>query len=663
MPKPKFEGRERVVIRGVRPEVEGGRFPAKAIEGDAVEVEADIFADGHDRIAAFLLWKREGARRWNEAPMQPLGNDRWRGTFEADRIGRYRYTITAWVEPFETWRHDLEKRLEAGQEISVDLRIGAGHVREAAEGTRGRDRDALLRWAELLEGTDAEAARGAALDPDLAQAMKRNACRRFAETYERTLRLEVERERARFCAWYEVFPRSCASEPGRHGTFGDLESRLPEIAAMGFDIVYLPPIHPIGRSFRKGRNNSLHCEPGDPGSPWAIGSDEGGHKAIHAELGAEEEFRRLVEAARGHGMEIALDIAFHTSPDHPYVKAHPEWFRKRPDGTIQYAENPPKKYQDIYPFNFETDNWRELWEELRSIFEHWIDEGVKIFRVDNPHTKSFHFWEWCIESIRKKHPDVILLSEAFTRPKIMYRLAQLGFSQSYTYFPWRTAKRELTDYFTELTQSPVRDFFRGSHWTNTPDILIEFLQRGGGPAFAIRFVLAATLGANYGMYGPAFELCENRPLREGSEEYLNSEKYEIRGWDVDRPDSLRPLISQVNAIRRANPAFRSDRFLHFHETDNDQLLCYSRRTADRGNVILVVVNLDPKWKQSGWVSLDLHEIGAAGEAPFALKDLLTGTRYEWKGSRNYVELDLGALPAHILAVEPRVSGGPEEAAP
>jgi len=473
----------------------------------------------------------------------------------------------------------------------------------------------------------------------------------------------VERQRARFCSWYEIFPRSCAAEPGRHGTFRDLESRLPEIAAMGFDIVYLPPVHPIGRSFRKGKNNSLECTPEDPGSPWAIGSKEGGHKAIHAELGTMEEFHRLVEATRGHGMEIALDIAFQTSPDHPYVISHPEWFRMRPDGTIQYAENPPKKYQDIYPFDFETEQWRALWEELKSIFDFWIDQGVKIFRVDNPHTKSFHFWEWCIDGLTKEHPDVILLSEAFTRPKIMYRLAQLGFSQSYTYFPWRNTKWELAEYFTELTQTPVRDYFRGSHWTNTPDILTEFLQQGGRPAFAIRFILASTLSANYGMYGPAFELCENRPLREGSEEYLNSEKYEIRHWDTERPDSLRPLISQVNGIRRANTAFLSDRFLHFHRTDSDQLLCYSRRTRDRDNVILVIVNLDPRRKGSGWVDLDLGELGLGGEAPFAVRDLLTGARYEWKGPRNYVELDPNVMPAHVLEVATRPPDEPNRASP
>ncbi len=478
--------------------------------------------------------------------------------------------------------------------------------------------------------------------------------RRFATEMERELVLIVDPVRARFSSWYELFPRSTSPEPGKHGTLQDCTARLPYIADMGFDVVYLPPIHPIGTNFRKGRNNSVTAEPGDVGSPWAIGAPEGGHKSVHPELGTLEDFRALVSRASELGLQVALDIAFQAAPDHPYVKDHEEWFRKRPDGTIQYAENPPKKYQDIYPFDFESTKWWEMWQELKSVFTFWIGQGVRIFRVDNPHTKAFPFWEWCITEIKREWPETLFLSEAFTRPKIMYRLAKLGFSQSYTYFPWRNRKQELTEYLTELTKTPVREFFRPNQWPNTPDILTEFLQLRTRAAFMIRLMLAATLGANYGIYGPAFELLEGRPAKPGSEEYLDSEKYQIRAWELDRPDSLRELITLVNRIRHENPALQTDWLLDFHPVDNEQLICYSKRSPDGSNLILVVVNLDPHHRQSGFVDLALRDLGIDEDRPYQANDLLTGARYMWSGPRNYVELDPNSIPAHIFRIRRRV---------
>ena len=468
-----------------------------------------------------------------------------------------------------------------------------------------------------------------------------------AATYDHLLSVAVERERAVYGAWYEMFPRSCATEPGRHGTFKDCEARLPYIARMGFDVLYLPPIHPIGLTYRKGRNNAPQCQPGDSGSPWGIGATEGGHKAIHAELGTLEDFDRLVASAREHDIEIALDIAFQCSPDHPYVIEHPAWFRHRPDGTVQYAENPPKKYQDIYPLNFDSEQWRELWEEMKSILLFWIEHGVTIFRVDNPHTKPFRFWEWLIAEIRRDHPEAIFLAEAFTRPKIMQHLAKSGFSQSYSYFTWRNTKDELTEYFTELTQTDVREYMRPNLFANTPDIIHEFLQSGGRPAFQVRLILAATLGASYGIYGPPFELCETRAFP-GTEEYVDSEKYEIRHWDLDRPGNLHNLIGRVNSIRRENPALRRNDPLLFLPVDNDQLIAYVKFTPDLDNVILTVVNLDAHRAQSGWVEVPTEQLGLDPDQPYQVHDLLDDARYLWHGPRNYVALDPQVLPAHVL---------------
>ena len=469
-----------------------------------------------------------------------------------------------------------------------------------------------------------------------------------ATLYDKELTVRVDREKARFSSWYELFPRSYALEPGRHGTFRELEAHLPYVASMGFDVLYLTPIHPIAHTQRKGRNNALTSQPGDPGSPWAIGSREGGHKHVHPELGTLEDFRRFLRRAGEFGLEVALDIALQCSPEHPYVREHPEWFRKRPDGTLQHAENPPKKYEDIHPFDFETKHRQVLWEEMKSIFEFWIRQGVRIFRVDNPHTKPFDFWEWLITEIKKKHPDVLFLSEAFTRPKAMYRLAKLGFTQSYTYFCWRNSRGELADYFTELTRPPVKEFFRPSVWPNTPDILTATLQEGGPAAFRVRLVLAATLSGSYGIYGAAFELCESQPREPGSEEYLNSEKYELKRWELERPDSLKELIARVNRIRRENPALQTDEGLAFHPVDNDRILCYSKSSRDGNSRMVMVVNLDPRQKQAGTVDLPVESLGLAPDRPYKVRDLLSDSAYDWRGSRNYVELDPARAPAHLF---------------
>ncbi|MDQ3814171.1 MAG: alpha-1,4-glucan--maltose-1-phosphate maltosyltransferase, partial [Armatimonadota bacterium] len=513
------EGRQRVVIEAVRPQIEGGRYPIKRTVGEKVVVEADMFTDGHDAISGALLYRNESDVEWREAPLESLVNDRWRGEFTVSEVGRCHYAVQGWVDHFKTWRRDFRKRVDAGQDVSVDLLVGVQHLRDTAARATSDDARQLEVWAATLESElDVAAKTGLALAENLAQLMERYPDKGLA-TVSPELVVKVDREKARFSAWYEMFPRSCSPEPGRHGTFADCEARLPYIAEMGFDVLYFPPIHPIGMAHRKGPNNALIADPDDVGSPWAIGGAEGGHKDIHSQLGTLEDFQNLVWHAGEFGIDVALDIAFQCSPDHPYVKEHPQWFRHRPDGTIQYAENPPKKYQDIYPFDFETEDWQALWDELTSVVLYWVDKGVRIFRVDNPHTKPFPFWEYLIGQVHKEHPDVIFLAEAFTRPKVMYNLAKLGFTQSYTYFAWRNTKWDLTEYFTELCHTEAREFFRPNPWPNTPDILNEYLQFGGRPAFMARLVLAATLSPTYGIYS-GYEWCENVPVREGSEEYL-----------------------------------------------------------------------------------------------------------------------------------------------
>ncbi|MFC1901456.1 alpha-1,4-glucan--maltose-1-phosphate maltosyltransferase [Chloroflexota bacterium] len=646
-------GNERFVIEGVSPEINGGRFPAKSIIGDEVTVEADIFADGHDALSARLLYRQENGTIWTETPMQFLVNDRWQGSFTAGELGSYLYTITAWVDRFQTWRQDLKKRVEAKQtDIEINLLIGAGIIREAAGCASGADGRQLSNWAEALESntTSRKDKVKLAMCNEVNKLMEMYADRSSVVTYSRELTVSVEREKARFSTWYEIFPRSCTSEPGCHGTFKDCEARLPYIAEMGFDVLYFPPIHPIGHTSRKGKNNAVAAGPGDPGTPWAIGAEEGGHKAIHSQLGTLEDFRHLVVKAQEYGIEIALDIAFQCSPDHPYVKEHPEWFLRRPDGTVQYAENPPKKYQDIFPLNFETESWKELWEELKNVVLFWAEHGVRIFRVDNPHTKPFRFWEWLIAGVKKEYPEAIFLAEAFTRPKVMYRLAKLGFTQSYTYFTWRNTKPELTEYLTELTQTEVKDFFRPNFWPNTPDILHKYLQTGGRPAFMARLVLAATLSPSYGIYGPAFELMENVPREKGSEEYLNSEKYEIKHWDIGRKDSLKDFIARVNRIRRENPALQSNLNLWFNATDSDNLICYSKHTEDLSSIILVVVNLDPHNTRSGRINVPLKAWGLDLRQPCQAQDLLSDARYTWQDEWNPVELNPDICPVRIFRV-------------
>jgi starch synthase (maltosyl-transferring) len=588
--------------------------------------------------------------------MRYLENDRWEGTFTVTELGIYGYTIEAWVDHFRSWQKDIRKKSDAGQDLSVDIFIGVNYMEEASARIPEAEKQDFLRILEMIKknaGTDIGEAVRLILSAEASGYMETYPDRRGAVTYEKELNVSVDPEKALFSSWYEFFPRSCPSDTHEHGTFSDCEKLLPEIARMGFDVVYLPPVHPIGRTRRKGKNNAPESGPGDVGSPWAIGAEEGGHKALHPSLGSFEEFEAFVRKAGDYGISVAIDIAFQCSPDHPYVREHPEWFRIRPDGTVQYAENPPKKYEDIFPINFETDNWEELWEELKSVVVFWIRRGIRIFRVDNPHTKSFNFWEWLIRETKKDHPDVFFLSEAFTRPKVMYRLAKIGFSQSYTYFTWRYTQREFREYLIELTRSDVREFFRPNFWPNTPDILPEHLQYGGRPAFIMRLILAATLSSSYGIYGPAFELFVNEAIP-GKEEYLDSEKYEIRKWDRDKQGSLKDLIVRVNLIRRENRALQTLWNLQFYEVDNESLLFYGKISEDLSNIILIVINLDPFHTHSGWVTVPVSELGIDPGQPYLVHDLLSDDKYIWQGARNFVELNPRIIPANIFRVRKRL---------
>jgi starch synthase (maltosyl-transferring) len=644
----------RVVVENITPQVDCGQFPIKRTAGESVVVEADVFADGHDAVAATLLYRHASSPEWHSVPMGPLGNDRWQCRFTVHLLGRYVYTITAWVDHLETWRRGLAKKYEAGQDIDLDLQQGAALARATAERVPALEALRLREWANAIcdAKRDKEERVALAQSEALHELASRHPDPEIVLRYEPPLVVDVDRERARFSSWYEMFPRSASPTPGAHGTFADVETLLPYVASMGFDVLYIPPIHPIGMTERKGPNNRTAAAEDDPGSPWAIGGEEGGHKAIHPQLGTIEDFRHLLAKAGEFGIEIALDIAFQSTPDHPYVREHPEWFLKRPDGTIQYAENPPKQYQDIYPFHFESEAWEKLWAELKSVVDYWITQGVRIFRVDNPHTKPFAFWESLIGDVRRLRPDVIFLAEAFTRPKVMYRLAKLGFTQSYNYFPWRNSKRELVAYFTELASPPVSEFFRANLWPNTPDILTEYLQFGGRGAFMVRLVLAATLGASYGIYGPAFELLEDRAREPGSEEYLDSEKYQLRTWNRDDPASLKEFIARVNRIRRENTPLQSDRGLKFHDIDNEMLIAYSK--TNDAEAVLVVANLDPHHVQTGWLQLDLASLGLPSDRAFQVHDLLSGARFLWRGARNYVALDPGHSPAHVFRIRRRV---------
>jgi starch synthase (maltosyl-transferring) len=647
------EGRRRVVIARVSPEIDGGRWPIKRTPGETVRVEADLFTDGHDTVAALLRYRPADGHEavWRETPMALVENDRWVAEFTVDDVGYYEYTVEAWVDHFASWRHALAARVKAGQDVAAELLEGAALVKAAAARTPvGPERRWLLDAATALaaEGAASDRAR-VALSADLMVRMAAAPDRWLSSTYDRTLTVKVDREIARAGAWYEMFPRSAGRDPKRSATFREAASRLPDISAMGFDVLYLPPIHPIGRTNRKGRGNTLTPAPGDPGSPWAIGGPEGGHIAVEPGLGTIDDFVWFREETERFGLELALDIAFQCSPDHPYVKSHPEWFRHRPDGSIKYAENPPKKYQDIFPFDFETDNWRGLWHELRNVVLFWVDHGVRIFRVDNPHTKPIAFWEWLIADVHRRDPGVVFLSEAFTRPKVMKQLAKVGFTQSYTYFTWRNTKAEIEEYFTELTTTEAREYLRPNLFANTPDILTEFLQKGGPAAFRIRAILAATLGATYGIYS-GFEIAEGRGVP-GTEEYLDSEKYQNRQWDWKKPGNLEELIARLNQIRHTHRALQFNEGLRFHLTTSDHLVAYSKTAPDDSVRLLTVVSLDPKMPRDGWVCVSLADDPVADDERFAAHDLLAGTRFDWTGPWNYVRLDPAGTPGHLLLIE------------
>lgn len=647
------EGRKRIIIENVKPEIDCGVFPIKRVVGEKVVVTADIYCDGHDCVSARLLYRGPKESLWNEVRMSFTENDRWRAEFPVEEVGIHYYTIQGWVDHFRTWQTDLRKKFDSGQNVMADILTGTALIEKVLEKASDEDRKRLHGYAEILRsGSETDTIVSSALDQELGDLMARYREEEFISTYGRELKIVVDRPRALFSSWYEMFPRSC-SQGERHGTFRDCEALLPEIAEMGFDVLYFPPIHPIGETVRKGKNNTLVVGSDDVGSPWAIGSKKGGHKAVHPDLGTMKDFLKVITKAKEYGIEVAMDLALQCSHDHPYVKDHPEWFRWRPDGTVQYAENPPKKYEDIIPLNFETEQWQALWDEMKSVVLFWIEKGIRIFRVDNPHTKPFVFWQWLIRELKSGYPDLIFLSEAFTRPKVMHRLAKLGFTQSYTYFTWRNTKSELMKYIQELSKTGVREYFRPNFWPNTPDILPEHLQFGGRNAFMMRLVLAATLASNYGIYGPAFEIVVSEAVS-GREEYLNSEKYEIKMWDRNSEGNLKDFIARVNRIRKENSALQMTFNITFYEVDNDNLICYGKVSADLSNIILVVVNLDPFHKHSGWVKIPIRDFGIDANQPYMVHDLLGEEKFIWQGERNYVEIDPHISPAYIFRIRRRL---------
>lgn len=649
------DGRKRVEVENVKPCVDGGLFPIKRIEGEMLKVSADLLCDSHDSIDGNILYKNQKETEWNISPMHLVVNDRWEGSFHLSEAGEYLYTVRAWVDHFQSWQHILVKKYSASQDISVELLSGVKLFTDALLRIPSEFHPTIESLIEMLQ-SDKEHSKTVLLatDKEITALMKAYPDLTLALTDPVQYRVIVERKRALFSAWYEVFPRSCSFREEVGGTFRDCEQRLPVIAQMGFDVLYFPPVHPIGWTNRKGKNNSLEVKTEDPGSPWAIGSYDGGHKDVEPSLGTIEDFVNLINAATSYGMEIAMDIAFQCSPDHPYLKTNPEWFKVRADGSIQYAENPPKKYQDIVPFDFETQSWKELWEELKSVLFFWLDKGVRIFRVDNPHTKPFALWEWLIKEVRVSYPDTIFLSEAFTRPKIMYRLAKLGFSQSYTYFTWRNTKEELTQYINELNQAEISDFFRPNFWPTTPDILPQYLQFGDQRAFAVRLVLAATLSSSYGIYGPSFELTENQAFP-GKEEYLNSEKYEIKHWDWNKGERIRNLISDLNRIRQLNPAFHDFKNTRFCQVDNDYLLFYMKTMDNISDTFFVIINLDPFHTQSGQMHIPVSELGISRVQSYLLKDQLNGERFVFSGESNCISIDPNKTPAYLFRLYQQVS--------
>lgn len=644
-----INGQQRVIIEGVTPEIDAGRFYIKNVIGEVVTVEADIFADGHDVLRGRVLYRHEDELAWQFTEMHFINNDRWTAQFKTLKTGFYHYTVTGWIDHALTWHHGFIKKYEDNQNMAVELLIGADLLEAMLPKASKADSAAIKKLVKLFrdEKKYTEAVQQA-LASQILGYIDQHPNLDNASTYNRELKVYTERVKAGFSSWYSFFPRSAARVEGQHGTFKDCEALLPRIAEMGFDVLYFPPIHPIGFNFRKGKNNTVNALPGDDGVPYAIGSEAGGHKDVLADLGTLEDFKELIKKSAEHGLEVAMDFAIQCSPDHPYVNDHPKWFTWRPDGTVQYAENPPKKYQDILPINFENDDWQNLWEELKSILDYWCEQGVRIFRVDNPHTKSFHFWEWCIAEVQKKYPGTIFLSEAFTKPKVMKQLAKLGYTQSYTYYVWRTSKHELIEYMTELTKSEMKDYFRPNFWPNTHDINPYMLQGGNEAAFIFRYFMAATLSSNYGIFGPSYELMYHEPYP-GKEEYLNSEKYEVRYWDWEKRNKLTDVITRVNAARKVNSALQSTNNITFCDIANDNIIAYYKKTGE--NHILCVVNIDPNNRQGGFIKVPIYDLGISDGTPFSVFDILTGTTYHWSSEWNYVELDPSNMPMHLFRIE------------
>lgn len=638
----------RVIVHSVYPEIEGGKYYIKRVPNDKVEVKAAIFGDGHDYIRAAVCYRKQGKKTWQENPMMDLGNDDWMGSFRVEEEGFYDYKIEAWVDQLLNWYNGFKKKFADGQDMRVELQIGANFLNQAAENYTKAKGKVLKDYAKTLTKEDYEVAVGKVMSEDFAVLVRDYPFKQYVTTYDNNLRVRVGRNKELFSAWYEFFPRSAASEHGVHGTFQDAQKLIPRVAELGFDVIYFPPIHPVGKVNRKGKNNAVNAKEGEPGSPWAIGSDEGGHKAINPELGTLKDFKEFIKEAHKYGIEIAMDIAFQAAPDHPWIKEHPEWFIWRPDGTIAYAENPPKKYQDIVPLNFETEDWKNLWEELKSVFVYWIKQGVKIFRVDNPHTKAFRFWEWCIQEVQKKYPDTIFLAEAFTRPQVMAALAKLGYPQSYSYFTWRTNKAEMEEYMLELSRTELREYYRPNFWPNTPDILAYELMHANSNQFVKRFIMAATLSSNYGMYGPAYEFMDNQPMGNGKEEYYNSEKYEIKVHDWSHRNRMTDIITTMNRVRRENAALQDTYNIHFTKTSSEHLMSYVKMTEDRSNIIWCIVNFDPNTTQSGYVEVPKELFGIKGEVRLRLFDLLRNETYYWNQDWNYVEINPSRFPAHVM---------------
>ncbi len=643
-------GRQRVIIENVTPEINGGYYMAKRVVGEKMTVEADVYADGHDQWAAVLLYRHESEKKYTPVRMKELTNDRWSASFIPEKQGVYFYSIEAWLDHGLSWHHDTSRKINGSQQVSVELLMGAemleGMIKSASKTEKVRLKEIVALFKD--ESQYEEACR-VAQSHEVHDFFIQYPDNRHIVTY-KVLKLYVDRPKALFSTWYELFPRSTSDVKDQHGTFKDVIKRLPRLEEMGMDVLYLPPVHPIGNAFRKGKNNNTQARPDEPGSPWAIGNIEGGHTALLPALGTMEDFVEMVIEAGKHGIEIAMDYALQCSQDHPWVKEHPQWFKWRPDGTIQYAENPPKKYQDVVPLNFECEDWQNLWLALKDILLFWVSKGIRIFRVDNPHTKSFRFWEWVIAEVKTVDPDVLFLSEAFTRPKIMQQLAKLGFSQSYTYFTWRNTKAELEAYMTELTQSEMRDYFRANFWPNTPDINPYNMQSGNENMFITRHCLASTLSSSYGFYGPVFEYLVHQAIP-GKEEYLDSEKYEVKNWDWDKQTKLRQLITMINQIRKDNKALQTTYNYQSCKIENDMIMAYLRKTDDNQNCIMVVVNLDPFHRQSGWVKVPLSELGVAEGHHLVMHDLITDARYIWTKEWNFVELDPTMLPFHIFRIE------------